>query len=95
MKKNILLLTLLSAGSFVFAQQDNIASRIDSVMKQYDMAGLSVAVVKKGELIYTHSFGFKNLETQAPLKDTDIFRIASISKSFWARPLCNWLKQKN
>lgn len=94
MKKNILLLTLLFAGSFVFAQQDNIASRIDSVMKQYDMAGLSVAVVKKGELIYTHSFGFKNLETQTPLKETDIFRIASISKSFSATSIMQLVEAK-
>ncbi len=57
---------------------------IDSIMQQYKVAGLSVAVVKKGKLVYTHSFGLKNLENQTPLTDDCLFRIASISKSFSA-----------
>ena len=58
--------------------------RIDSVMKQYEMVGLSVAVVKKTGIIYAHSFGLKNMETRAPLTNDAVFRIASISKSFSA-----------
>jgi CubicO group peptidase (beta-lactamase class C family) len=53
-------------------------------MKKYNTVGLSVAVVKKGKLIYTHSFGLKDIESNASLSDKDIFRIASISKSFSA-----------
>lgn len=67
-----------------FSQTNKVELRIDSLMKKYQMVGLSVAVVKKGNIIYTHSFGLKNLETKAPLTDTDIFRIASVSKSFSA-----------
>ncbi|HQS06922.1 MAG TPA: serine hydrolase domain-containing protein, partial [Daejeonella sp.] len=52
--------------------------------KKLDVVGLSVAVVKEGDIIYSNSFGLKNIETKAPLTDTDIFRIASISKSFSA-----------
>ena len=96
MKKPILLLRvfLLSIAIPGFAQQEKIATRIDNVMKQYDMVGLSVAVVKKGDLIYTHSFGLKNMETQAPLQDTDIFRIASISKSFSATAIMQLVEAK-
>ncbi|WP_246269403.1 serine hydrolase domain-containing protein [Pedobacter panaciterrae] len=53
-------------------------------MKKQEAIGLSVAVVKNGDIIYTHSFGLKNTETSTPLTDKDIFRIASISKSFSA-----------
>jgi CubicO group peptidase (beta-lactamase class C family) len=53
-------------------------------MKRLDVVGLSVAVVKKGNIIYTHSFGTKDNTTNAPLTDKNIFRIASISKSFSA-----------
>ncbi|MEJ0105297.1 MAG: serine hydrolase domain-containing protein [Bacteroidota bacterium] len=67
-----------------FAQNERAEARIDSVMKRFDMVGLSVAVVKKGEIIYAHSFGVKNIETKTPLSNADIFRIASISKSFSA-----------
>ncbi|SEM78277.1 CubicO group peptidase, beta-lactamase class C family [bacterium A37T11] len=57
---------------------------IQHLMKQYEAVGLSVAVVKHNQVIYTHSFGLKDLENGIPLTDRDIFRIASISKSFSA-----------
>lgn len=44
--------------------------------------GLSVAVVKGNKVIYNHSFGYKDLDKKTPLNNQDIFRIASISKSF-------------
>ena len=67
-----------------FGQTDKVEADIRNVMKQLDVVGLSVAVVKKGEIMYTHSFGLKNIESNTTLTDTDIFRIASISKSFSA-----------
>src|SRR5690606_8526194 len=44
--------------------------------------GLAVVVVKDNKLIYNKSLGYSNLEEKTPLKDDNIFRIASISKSF-------------
>ena len=49
------------------AQTEKLESGIDSIMKQYQMIGLSVAVVKKGKIVYTHAFGLKNIETNTPL----------------------------
>ena len=78
----------------VYAQHEKVEARIDSVMKQYEMAGLSVAVVKKGEIIYAHSFGLKNIESKTPLTNDDIFRIASISKSFSATSIMQLVEAK-
>lgn len=75
---------ILSLIGNITVAQTHAEMRIDSVMKQYSMIGVSVAVVKNRKLKYTHSFGLKNRETNTPLNDTDIFRIASISKSFSA-----------
>lgn len=76
---------LLSFFSFTaFAQNEKAESEIGEMMKKHEVLGLSVAVVKKGEIMYTHSFGLKDINTKAPLTDSDIFRIASISKSFSA-----------
>ncbi|WP_315814822.1 serine hydrolase domain-containing protein [Paraflavitalea speifideaquila] len=61
-------------------------------MKQSKVVGLSVAVVKNNQLIYTHSFGYKDLETNTPLTDSSLFRIASISKSFTATSLLQLVK---
>lgn len=75
---------ILVSSSSLFAQSGKTEADIEAILKEYNTIGMSVAVVKKGKIIYTHSFGSKNTETQTPLSDGDIFRIASISKSFSA-----------
>jgi CubicO group peptidase (beta-lactamase class C family) len=65
-------------------QAKPVEASIDSLMEKFKAIGLGVAVVKDGELLYTHSFGLKDVESKTPLTDKDIFRIASISKSFSA-----------
>ncbi|WP_018478862.1 serine hydrolase domain-containing protein [Pontibacter roseus] len=77
----LFLLALTSKG---YAQTAQAEKEIQTIMQEYDVVGLSVAVVKKGEIVYSKAFGLKNRETQTPLALDDIFRIASISKSFSA-----------
>ncbi|MDP3468527.1 MAG: serine hydrolase domain-containing protein [Daejeonella sp.] len=75
---------LLTCSIAVFAQNEKAEADLREIMKKLDVVGLSVAVVKKGNIIYSNSLGLKDIGTKAPLSDTDIFRIASISKSFSA-----------
>jgi len=75
---------LLSCSLSVFAQNEKAEADLREIMKKLDVVGLSVAVVKKGDIIYSNSFGLKDIDTKSPLSDSDIFRIASISKSFSA-----------
>jgi CubicO group peptidase (beta-lactamase class C family) len=83
--KSIFTITLLLCLSITgWAQNEKAEADIREIMKRLDVVGLSVAVVKKGNIIYTHSFGVKDNTTNAPLTDENIFRIASISKSFSA-----------
>lgn len=67
-----------------FAQNEKVASDIQEIMKKFEVVGLSVAVVKKGEIVYNESFGLKDNISKEPLNNDHIFRIASISKSFSA-----------
>lgn len=67
-----------------YSQPQKAEAEINQIMKGLDVVGLSVAVVKKGKIIYNHSFGLKDIATNTPLANDDIFRIASISKSFSA-----------
>ena len=76
------ILILLSVKSI--AQVENIAPAIQQIFKEEKVVGLSVAVVKNNKIIYTNSFGSSNIETGTPLTNNNIFRIASISKSFSA-----------
>jgi CubicO group peptidase (beta-lactamase class C family) len=66
------------------AQPEKAEAAIKTIMEETKVMGLSVAVVKNNQIIYTHSFGLKDAETNTPLTDDCLFRIASISKSFSA-----------
>ncbi len=92
--KNLLLFFLCFITGSTFSQNTKAELRIDGIMKQYNMVGLSVAVVKKGDIIYTHSFGLKNIASGAPLENSNIFRIASISKSFSATAIMQLVEAK-
>ncbi|MFN7538776.1 MAG: serine hydrolase domain-containing protein [Bacteroidota bacterium] len=86
-----LLLVILTTKSFT--QAEKITTYIDSLMKTKPVVGLSVAVVKNNKIIYTHSFGYKNLERGISLSNDCMFRIASISKSFSATAIMQLQEQ--
>jgi CubicO group peptidase (beta-lactamase class C family) len=85
--------TIISASP-VQAQPDKAEADISEIMQQHQVVGLAVAVVKNGKISYTHSFGLRNAETNAPLTDNCIFRIASISKSFSATSIMQLVEKK-
>ncbi|MGJ7030581.1 serine hydrolase domain-containing protein [Niabella hirudinis] len=81
----IMLLTGLLLGNAT--AQDSVENNLLKLMQQYQAIGLSVAVVKDNKIIYNKSFGYKNRDDKTIIQNTDIFRIASISKSFTATSL--------
>lgn len=76
------------------AQENKAEAAIEQIMKKNPVMGLSVAVVKDNKFIYTHSFGLKDAETNTPLTNDNIFRIASISKSFSATAIMQLAEAK-
>lgn len=83
--RTLLTVSLLIQISFhASGQIENVEREIRDIMDRHQVVGLSVAVVKEGDIIYSGAFGSKDLETKEPLKENHLFRIASISKSFAA-----------
>ena len=93
---------LIIAACFIYfltpilarAQEAAVEESIRAIMSQTNVVGVSVAVVKNNKIIYTQSFGLKNIETNTPLTDDCIFRIASISKSFSATSIMQLVEAK-
>ena len=77
-----------------FGQAENAEACIRDLMKQSQVMGLSVSVVKKNKIIYTHSFGLKDSANNTPLTNNCLFRIASISKSFSATSIMQLVEAK-
>jgi CubicO group peptidase (beta-lactamase class C family) len=64
------------------------ATRLEPIFRSYadrqHMPGVAYGVVADGELVFTHAFGVRCVETQAPVDGDTVFRIASMTKSFTA-----------
>lgn len=84
MLKKLFWLLFLPLTLVANAQSEKADAAIASIMNEFSVTGLSVAVVKKNKIIYSKSFGYQNKETKKPLSSDHLFRIASISKSFSA-----------
>lgn len=85
---------LLIYPFFSNGQYSSADSAINTIMLSHKVVGMSVAVVKKNQIVYAQSFGLKNQETKTPLSNSDIFRIASISKSFSATAIMQLIEKR-
>jgi len=84
----------LLISTFAFGQFTQTETELQALVKKTNTVGLAVAVVKKNKIIYTHTFGYKDVEKNIQLSDSDIFRIASISKSFSATAIMQLVEAK-
>jgi len=66
---------------------------MNNIIKDLNAVGLSVAVVKNNQIVYTGGFGIKNIDKGTQISTDDIFRIASISKSFTATAIMQLYEQ--
>ncbi|TKK64913.1 serine hydrolase [Ilyomonas limi] len=87
MKKTfILLFATLIYSSFSFAQpsfiKDSLDSYITQGMKDWNIPGLAIAIVKDGQVVMMKGYGVRDLETKEPVDENTLFMIASNSKLF-------------
>jgi len=91
MKKSLLIISLfglLLVSSTAGAQKSKtlsdrqIEQQILKYMDTCRTAGMSVVLVKGDRIVYQNALGYRDVETKEKLDINDIFRIASISKSF-------------
>lgn len=53
-------------------------------LKQHNVPGASLAVMRHGRLVYSRGFGFADVDNKEPVQADSLFRIASISKPITA-----------
>lgn len=70
-----------------------LAVSLKNIMKEHNGVGMSVAVVKGNKLVYVHSFGVKDIDKGTSVENQDVYRIASISKSFAATAIMQLIEQ--
>ncbi len=76
--------TILVAAS-CFGNKDSVERSLDTLFGGLFPAGepgAQVVVVRDGKIVYDKGFGIADIETGAPITDTTMFNICSISKQF-------------
>ena len=85
--KKLSLLTCLLVSKLILAQtpafiKDSIDSYINKGLKDWDVPGLSVVIVKDGKVVLMKGYGVKDIKTLSPVDENTLFMIASNTKLF-------------
>lgn len=57
---------------------------VKAEMTSAQVPGVAVAVIRGGEVVYSKSYGYRDLESKLPVTESTLFRIGSITKSMTA-----------
>ena len=68
---------------------DALQADIDTIvlekMKEYDIPGLAIGIVRGDSILLAKGYGVKNMDDQSPVDGNTTFHTASISKMFTAQ----------
>ena len=59
-------------------------ARVKEILNRWPTVGLAVGVVRDGRLAFFHGHGLANIESNTPITEDTVFRIASVTKTFTA-----------
>ena len=80
----LLINSILSSQQVILSEcgkgTEIIEREISSLMKQYSIPGLSLAIIRNGQIDYVKGFGVKNINTKEPVNNSTIFPAASLTK---------------
>lgn len=95
---SILTIVSVSGSHHLYGRDvEKFTKEVQRIFDELDMTGLGVAVVKDDSIIYHQSFGYRQLPTDTttaePLANDHLFRIASISKTFVATVIMQYIEE--
>jgi len=62
------------------AMKRRIDAVIDSALREEKIVGSTMIVAQNGKIVYRRTAGFNDREAKKPLRQTDVFRLASMTK---------------
>ncbi|GAB5407701.1 MAG: hypothetical protein BalsKO_00660 [Balneolaceae bacterium] len=72
---------------------ENVDQDFQQFMKDWNVPGASISVVRQGKLVYSRGFGFADTTSKELVQPDHLFRIASISKSITSIALMTLIEQ--
>src|ERR1022692_3471257 len=85
--KATLFFTILSfffVNNTIYAQMSTkaIDTLVEKAMREFNVAGVAVGIVKDGKVIHENGYGVKSIDSKLPVDEHTDFQIASNSKAF-------------
>lgn len=66
---------------------------LDAQMSYFHIPGLSIAIIKDGEIVYRRGVGVKDLASREPVGNETLFEIASLTKPMFAFAVCRLVER--
>lgn len=77
-----------------FAGSKFIAKEANDFLQQWNLAGMTMSIIKDGKLVFAHGYGYSDVETKMPVNPGNLFRIASVSKLITATAIMKLVEKK-
>jgi D-alanyl-D-alanine carboxypeptidase len=71
----------------------SIDTKIEAFLTKYNIPGASFAVSKNGKMVYAKGYGFADKEKNEKVTSANIFRLASISKTYTGVAIMNLIQE--
>ncbi|MFY9152576.1 MAG: serine hydrolase domain-containing protein [Prolixibacteraceae bacterium] len=71
-----------------------IENQANDFLRQWNLTGLTMSIVKNGRLVYAHGFGYSDREANQPVSPGQLFRVASVSKLITASAIMKLVERK-
>lgn len=77
-----------------FSGSHFIEKEAKDFLQQWNLAGMTMSIVKDGKLVYSHGFGYADVESKQPVVPGNLFRVASVSKLITAVAIMKLVEKK-
>ncbi|MGH9970206.1 MAG: serine hydrolase [Pyrinomonadaceae bacterium] len=77
----------VTSASFAQVPPPNLDAHVARVLKEFEVPGLAVAIVKDGKVVFTKGYGVRKIGEPTPVDEHTLFGIASNTKAFTAAAL--------
>ncbi len=77
-----------------FAGSKFIEKEANEFLQQWNLAGMTMSIVKDGKLVFAHGFGFADIDAKLQVSPGNLFRIASVSKLITAVSIMKLVEKK-
>jgi CubicO group peptidase (beta-lactamase class C family) len=77
-----------------FSGSSFIEKEANEFLQQWNLAGMTMSIVKDGKLVYAHGFGYADVEARQIVSPGNLFRVASVSKLITAVAIMKLVEKK-